>query len=942
MLPLQDSPHAAAVAGGAAAAILGGSIAIIFKLPRAIVKGTKECMLDTDIKSKPEDELSESGSDDDLSVAVRAPPPDPGPSAEEQYGPYPSAIPVPYLDSNKSIPPVTEIEKAKKPTDMESDHRDVGTPDEWVPRDGKLVRLTGRHPFNVEPPLSVHNKHRFITPSSLHYVRNHSAVPKLEWDTHTLLVGGVVSSPLELSMDEIAAMPPREIPVTLVCAGNRRKEQNMIRQTIGFNWGPSGVSTNVWKGPTIRDILIQAGVSEKPKDWRGLHVEFIGIEDLPNKIGPGPFEKKWGDKVKYGTSVPLARAMNPAYDVMLAYEANGAPLQPDHGYPLRLIIPGYIGGRMIKWIKQVNVIPHMTENHYHYHDNRILPPHITAEKAIELGTWYKPEYIFNELNINSAISQPDHNETLGVQSGIGKDYELAGYAYTGGGRMITRVEITTNGGNNWETCELKRYEQETDYGMYWCWIWWSFHIPVVNLIGCKEIWCRAWDESNNTQPTHPTWNLMGMGNNQCFRVKVHTDVTASGETVFRFEHPTQPGQETGGWMTKISEKPDAAGFGRLLEQGDIQTAGPAPPPKVEGAKKFTMTEVTKHNEEEDVWIVVGDRVYDCTEYLELHPGGADSILINAGQDSTEDFQAIHSEKATKMLEKFYIGNLDTSSVEAAKKEEEEDLVDEASGRKIALHPKKKVALKVQEKVKLSHDSFMINFALQSPDHILGLPTGKHVFLSAKIGEETVMRRYTPISSNYDIGCIKFVIKSYPPAPPRFPTGGKMSQYLDAMTVGDTIDIKGPVGEFDYLSNGKFKIDHETHLATKFNMISGGTGITPCMQIAAEILRQSDDKTVVSLIFACRNVNDLLMRETLDEWAVKYPNKFKVHYVLSDSWPENWKFSTGFVNKELFEKELYPAGEDCYNLMCGPPIMLSKGCQPALQELRHSRKSMFSF
>eukprot|EP00588_Corethron_pennatum_P032086 CAMPEP_0194349064 /NCGR_PEP_ID=MMETSP0171-20130528/106878_1 /TAXON_ID=218684 /ORGANISM="Corethron pennatum, Strain L29A3" /LENGTH=1006 /DNA_ID=CAMNT_0039116471 /DNA_START=78 /DNA_END=3098 /DNA_ORIENTATION=- len=1006
MLPLQDSPHAAAVAGGAAAAILGGSIAVLFKLPRAIVNGTKECMLETDLKSKPEDELSESGSDDDLSVAVRAPPPDLGPSAEEQYGPYPKAIPVPYLDSNKSMPPATEIEKAKKPTDMESDHRDVGTPDEWVPRDeldivskffeklgrqtaaksvrqavahyiltyssaacfqvfdkkpksnnmapkdfqfsgsapghqatslvketivavpegssspekmygpypraipvpyissdksvpsaseieaakiptdikradfrdvgtpdewvprdGKLVRLTGRHPFNVEPPLSVHNEHRFITPSSMHYVRNHSAVPKLDWDTHTLLVGGVVSSPLELSMDEIAAMPPREIPVTLVCAGNRRKEQNMIRQTIGFNWGPSGVSTNVWKGPTIRDILIKAGVSEKPKDWRDLHVEFIGIEDLPNKIGPGPFEKKWGDKVKYGTSVPLARAMNPAYDVMLAYEANGAPLQPDHGYPLRLIIPGYIGGRMIKWIKELNVIPHMTENHYHYHDNRILPPHITAEKAIDLGTWYKPEYIFNELNINSAISQPDHNETLNIQSGIGKDYELAGYAYTGGGRKITRVEITTNGGINWQTCELKRYEKETDYGMYWCWIWWSFRVPVVDLITCDEIWCRAWDESNNTQPFRPTWNLMGMGNNQCFRVKVHTDVTTSGEAVFRFEHPTQPGQETGGWMTKIASKPDSAGFGRLL-QADAGPVAPAPPPP------------------------------------------PPPTVVKA-----------ISKKSKKI---------------------DDVLIDEASGRTLALHPRKKVALKVQEKVKLSHDSFMINFALQSPEHMLGLPTGKHVFISAKCNGKLVMRRYTPISSNYDIGCIKFVIKAYPPAPPRFPEGGIMSQHLDSLKVGDTIDFKGPVGEFEYKAAGEFKIDHDTHFASKFNMISGGTGITPCMQIAAEILRHPEDKTVVSLIFACRNVNDLLMRETLDDWAVKYPNKFKVHYVLSDSWPDDWKFSTGFVNRDMFEKEFYPPGDDCYNLMCGPPIMLSKGCQPALQELKHSRASMFSF
>mmetsp|Transcript_4811 Transcript_4811/g.9506 ORF Transcript_4811/g.9506 Transcript_4811/m.9506 type:complete len:899 (-) Transcript_4811:321-3017(-) len=865
-------------------------------------------------------------------------------AAEKLYGPYPRAIPVPYLNKDHKTPPEEDIAAAKVYSDVKyADHRDKGTPDEWIPRDGRLVRLTGRHPFNVEPPLSVLNENRFLTPSCMHYVRNHGSCPKLSWDTHTLIVGGEVPDPQELGMDEIASMEAREIPVTLVCAGNRRKEQNMFRQTIGFNWGPSGVSTNVWKGPTVRDMLIKAGVSEKPSDWRGYHVEFIGIEDLPNKIGPGPFEKKWGEKVKYGTSVSLARAMNPAYDIMLAYQANGEKLQPDHGFPLRLIIPGFIGGRMIKWIKELNVIPHMTENHYHYHDNRILPPHITAEKAIELGTWYKPEYIFNELNINSAISQPDHNETLGIQSSLKNDYQLAGYAYTGGGRMITRVEITTNGGINWRTCELQRYEKPTDYGMHWCWIWWSFRLPVVEFIGCKEVWCRAWDESNNVQPTAPTWNLMGMGNNQCFRVKIHSDVTAEGEAVFRFEHPTQPGQHTGGWMTTLAGKPESAGFGRLLEQGDLETmSAPAPPPPKAGAKKFTMAEIAKHNEEEDVWIVVNDRVYDCTEYLELHPGGADSILINGGQDSTEDFVAIHSEKATKMLEKFYIGELDKSTAGTEKKPEEDELIDEKTGRKLALHPKKKVTLKVQEKVKLSHDSFMINFALQSPEHMLGLPTGKHVFLSAKIKGETVMRRYTPISSNFDLGCIKFVIKAYPPMPPRFPIGGKMSQHLDSLEVGDSIDIKGPVGEFDYSAKGHFKIDHESHFATKFNMLSGGTGITPCMQIAAEILRNPEDPTLVSLIFACRNVDDLLMRETLDEWALKHPDRFRVHYILSDSWPEDWAFSTGFVNKDLFEKELYPPGDDVYNLMCGPPIMLSKGCQPALQELRHTRKSMFSF
>ncbi len=240
------------------------------------------------------------------------------PTCEELYGPYPRAIPIPSLDKDGSTPDASMIDSAKSLWDLSGkvhDYRDSGTPDEWVPRDGRLVRLTGRHPFNVEPPLSVLNEYRFITPCSLHYVRNHGACPRLKWDEHSISIGGpCVALPFDIGMDELVAMEARELPVTLVCAGNRRKEQNMIRQTIGFNWGPSGVSTNVWKGTPLRALLEKAGVSST--NMEGKHVEFIGIEDLPNKVGPGPFkDEPWGKLVKYGTSIPLAYAMNPANDV---------------------------------------------------------------------------------------------------------------------------------------------------------------------------------------------------------------------------------------------------------------------------------------------------------------------------------------------------------------------------------------------------------------------------------------------------------------------------------------------------------------------------------------------------------------------------------------------------------------------------------------------------
>jgi Na+-transporting NADH:ubiquinone oxidoreductase subunit NqrF len=85
-----------------------------------------------------------------------------------------------------------------------------------------------------------------------------------------------------------------------------------------------------------------------------------------------------------------------------------------------------------------------------------------------------------------------------------------------------------------------------------------------------------------------------------------------------------------------------------------------------------------------------------------------------------------------------------------------------------------------------------------------------------------------------------------------------------------------------------------------------------------------------------------MRSTLDEWASTFPNKFRVHYILSDSWPKDWKYSTGFVDKPLFEEHLYQPGDDCYNLMCGPPIMIQRGCEPALAAIGHKKSRQFSF
>ena len=262
------------------------------------------------------------------------------------------------------------------------DVRDVGTPDDWVRRDGRMVRLTGRHPFNAEPPLAILSAKTttndattgnndndstvpFLTPDNFHVIRNHAAVPKLSWDKHRLVIQGPMNNPtVSLSMDQLVQdFAQTEFPVTLSCCGNRRKEINMIKQTIGFNWGAAGVGNCIYQGVLVRDLLLDLSLvpGDDPALWAGWHVEFLSHDTVyPNKAGDaGPFpDHPWGDSGPYGTSIPLEKAMSLADEVMVAFACNGERLRPDRGFPCRLIVPGYIGGRMVKWLGTIRVIPH--------------------------------------------------------------------------------------------------------------------------------------------------------------------------------------------------------------------------------------------------------------------------------------------------------------------------------------------------------------------------------------------------------------------------------------------------------------------------------------------------------------------------------------------------------------------------------------------------------
>ena len=167
------------------------------------------------------------------------------------------------------------------------DDRDAKTPDAWVKRHPDLIRLTGKHPFNVEAQLPQLLDYGWTSPVNLHIVRNHGAVPKLDWNTHKITVKGNCKG-LALSMDELARMNTVTFPCLVVCAGNRRKEQNQIKQSIGFNWGPCAVGNTYWTGVPLRDVLKRAGVTKPGKGRR--FVCFAG----PKKELPQQYEGQQG------------------------------------------------------------------------------------------------------------------------------------------------------------------------------------------------------------------------------------------------------------------------------------------------------------------------------------------------------------------------------------------------------------------------------------------------------------------------------------------------------------------------------------------------------------------------------------------------------------------------------------------------------------------------
>ncbi|KAJ5940979.1 hypothetical protein N7516_001147 [Penicillium verrucosum] len=802
---------------------------------------------------------------------------------------------------------------SKKPVDILDVDKD--TPDSHVPRDPRLIRLTGVHPFNVEPPLTALYKEGFLTSPELFYVRNHGPVPQVrdedipDWE---ISIEGLVEKPLVLNFREVLQNYNQiTAPITLVCAGNRRKEQNTVRKSKGFSWGSAGLSTALFTGPMMADILRSAKPLRRAK-----YVCMEGADKLPNGF--------------YGTSVKLNWAMDPNRGIMLAHKMNGEDLRPDHGRPLRAVVPGQIGGRSVKWLKKLILTDAPSDNWYHINDNRVLPTMVSPEmSALDRKWWTDERYAIYELNVNSVAVYPQHEEEIDLST-AGPTYTVKGYAYAGGGRRITKVEISLDRGKSWRLSEIEYAEDKyRDFDgdlfggkvdMWWreasfCWSFWSLDVPVADLETSDAILVRAVDEALSAMPRDIYWSVLGMMNNPWFRVAI----TKEGNTL-KFEHPTHP-SKTGGWMERVKKTGGDllnGNWGERVEGEDL--VEPEPVKEINMKKdsvnrQIDLQELKANSTSENPWFVVNGEVYDGTGFLEGHPGGAISITSSAGLDVSEDFLAIHSETAKAMMPDYHIGTLDKTSLEALKS-------DSAAGsdepREVFLQSRAWTKATLTEKREVSWDTRIFVFDLEHKEQTLGLPIGQHLMIKVQdpSNNEVVIRSYTPMSDTNLIGKMELLVKVY------FPTdsipGGKMTMALDKLPFGSKIDCKGPTGRFEYLGNGRVSISGKERQLRSFKMICGGTGITPVFQVLRAVMQDTQDPTRCVVLDGNRQEEDILCRSDLDAYVETDSRKCTVVHTLTKG-SDTWTGRRGRLSERLLAEYAAPE-EQSMVLVCGPEPM----------------------
>jgi sulfane dehydrogenase subunit SoxC len=318
-----------------------------------------------------------------------------------------------------------------------------------------------------------------VTPVGLHYLLIHFDVPEVDPGDWRLTVRG--EQELTLDLEELKQRPRKEMTVTMECAGNGRAR--LDPRPVSQPWLLEAVGTARWGGTLLRALLVEAGVGES-----AVEVLFTGLD----RGIDGGIEQA------YQRSLTVEEALRD--DLLLAYEMNGAPLPPQHGFPLRLVVPGWYGMTSVKWLSEIDVLDEPFGGYQQAQAYRLRQAEDEEGTALERIV---PRSLFVPPGIPEFLSRDRIAEAGGR--------EIQGRAWSGLA-PIAGVQFSTDGGSTWDDAELEPQEER------WAWRGWRYRWDAEP--GSYVLCSRARDERGNEQPVDPPWNLGGYANNAVQTVTV--------------------------------------------------------------------------------------------------------------------------------------------------------------------------------------------------------------------------------------------------------------------------------------------------------------------------------------------------------------------------------------------------------------------------------------
>ena len=327
--------------------------------------------------------------------------------------------------------------------------------------------IVTQSPENSETPLA--DVHGWVTPTRLFFVRNHFEVPTLDLTNWRLTVGGCVARPLVLTWDELNTMPQRTVMATLECAGNGRSF--LAQKVPGVQWSAGAVAHAEWSGVPLRDVLEEAGIAD----------------DVVEVVGEGADVGREADHpepMHFARGLPRAKALH--RDTLLALRMNGEPLTPSHGFPVRLVVPGWYGVASVKWLTKIDALRVPFGGYFQ-------TVKYTVKRDGAGGAQITP---LAEMAIKSEIVRPFAGEALG----LGKQ-RVFGLAWAGE-EPVAKVELSIDGGKAWHEAEL------LGPWVPYSWMMWEY-LWNIREAGSYELLSRAMSVSGQRQPTQYDPNNCG-------------------------------------------------------------------------------------------------------------------------------------------------------------------------------------------------------------------------------------------------------------------------------------------------------------------------------------------------------------------------------------------------------------------------------------------------